>query len=161
MKQFKIQKSTPKNKITPIPHTRRQHLPTLAEVFVLHVGLCPPRHGGSAWGFATPSIQHLVHQLEAKTWDKWRMYTIQGSPSGGRRMPPGGHASRKTLRLNQKKWENRRLRDRIPKRDIVERTRVIRHHRRLEREGWGMADRDKWCKTLTRTTGSLLPTRYL
>ena len=40
-------------------------------------------------------------------------------------MPPGGDASRKALRLNQKKRENRRLRDRIPKRDIVERTRVI------------------------------------
>ena len=52
-------------------------------------------------------------------------YVLQGSPSGGTRMPPGGDASRKALRLNQKKRENRRLRDRIPKRDIVERTRVI------------------------------------
>ena len=30
-------------------------------------------------------------------------YRLQGSPSGGRRMPPGGDASRKALRLNQKK----------------------------------------------------------
>ena len=28
---------------------------------------------------------------------------IQGSPSGGKRMPPGGDASRKALRFNQKK----------------------------------------------------------
>ena len=28
-------------------------------------------------GVATPSIQHLVHQLEGKTWDEGRMYTIQ------------------------------------------------------------------------------------
>ena len=30
-------------------------------------------------------------------------YVVQGSPSGGRRMPPGGDASRKELRLDQKK----------------------------------------------------------
>ena len=33
----------------------------------------------------------------------WIRIYIQGSPSGGRRMPPGGDASRKALRFNQKK----------------------------------------------------------
>ena len=77
MNQYKIQKSTLQKKTTQnLPDTKTTP-PTLAAVFVLHIGLRPPRHGGSAWGVATPSIQHLVLQLDGKTWDKGRMYTIQ------------------------------------------------------------------------------------
>ena len=44
--------------------------------------------------------------LEYKSTEEsadWIKYDTQGSPWGGRRMPPGGDASRKALRLNQKK----------------------------------------------------------
>ena len=48
--------------------------PNPAAAFVLRLVFCPPRHGGSAWAVAKPSIQHLVHQREGKTWDKGRMH---------------------------------------------------------------------------------------
>ena len=62
----KIQISTFKENKTKNVANLKPTPPTLAVVIILHMGPHPPRHGGSGWAAATPPIQHLVRELEAK-----------------------------------------------------------------------------------------------